>query len=298
MLRMLSNKMKKRLMRSGSKNFLDRYTIVEELGTGATSTVYKVIDKHSYNYYTCKKITDRRHSAHREISVLRKLPKDSCFPQIKGTIEENNSISILTNYIHGIELFVWFDDILNSNKQLLNEDTGRMIFKQMVTMTKKLHNKGFVHLDIKLENFLISEDSSRTVSMIDFGSCHPYPKGPRFVSKIVGTRGYTPCEIYDGVYHSTTDIWSLGVCLWLLIAKCPAFDHRSFSLSKTSPANSDEFRFPTKIHYDYKQKYSISDDAFDLVCQMLTVKPQDRIDIDSILQHPWMISSKENSLLI
>ena len=295
MFQRVSNKMKKHFSLSRVKTFLDRYTVIRVLGSGATSIVYKVMDNSSYECYTCKQINNRNHSARREICILRKLPKDCCFPQIKETIEENNQISILTNYIHGRELFRWFDDTLDSKEKFLDEDIIRKIFEQMVIITKKLHDKEFVHLDIKLENFIISKDPNITLSMIDFGSCHSYPKGEQFISTLVGTKGYSPYEVYRGKYHSTTDVWSLGVCLWLLLARCPAFDHCDFSFSNISTITRDDFLFPTRIHH--KNKHKLSDNAFNLICKMLITNPEDRISIVDVLKHPWMTYGKEENNL-
>lgn len=285
MLRMVSRQIKRKRVRTSSTMFQDKYTIVEKLGTGATSTVYKVVDN-KYNYFTCKKINlDSKNAALREIKILNKLPRKDYFSNFMEMIKEKDKINIIMTYVPGKDLFEWFEDTLNINRMLVTESVAKELFRNMIKIVKKLHKYGFVHLDLKLENFIIRNNSTTDLTLVDYASCHPFYINERTLSKIVGTRGYAPFEIYKGLYCSKSDVWSLGICLWLLLTQASAFDHAKLSFSNMHILTAKDFAFPTKKHLKYKNY--MSDEAFDLVSRMLVVQPENRITIEEILNDPW-----------
>ena len=287
MFRLLSSGIHKKGVRQKSRMLLDKYTIIKELGNGATSTVYKVMDNDTSVYFTCKTIVENKYNtAMREINILNKLPNDECFAKFKESIKgEKDSINIITKYIAGKDLFDWFYDISCVDKSVIDENCAKQIFKNMVIVTEKLHKQKIVHLDIKLENFIISDEVKKSICMIDYASCHPHSDKKMQLSKMVGTRGYAPYEIYKGYYTSKSDVWSLGVCLWLLLTKTTAFDHNKLSYSNCKDITSKDFTFPLHTHNGFR--HQMSDEVFDLLKKMLVINPNKRISLSDILKHPW-----------
>lgn len=263
----------------------NEYKIIKELGRGGSSVVYKMDNIKTKISYTCKKVAIRKKSdAIREIKILRKLKTKEGFPQIYNVINEDNNISILTRYINGEELFYWTVDRLNQTNNNIHENEMKDIFKKMVINTMNLHKTGFVHLDIKLENFLISNTKDGyNITLIDFGSGHPYNKSLTKLSEIVGTRGYSPIEIYNGYYHETSDIWSLGVCLWIFTTGTPPFYDRKICNIKT---DKDIFNFPTLEHMS--RSSDMSAQLFELFCLIFKTNPTERLNIDNILKSQWL----------
>ena len=97
----------------------------------------------------------------------------------------------------------------------LQEDEGRLLFKQAVEGVKYIHDSGFCHRDLKVTNMLISPSKMR-VKIIDFGFAVP---ASRPLKMYCGTRSYMPPEIiqkktYEG---KPCDVWSLGVVLYKLL---------------------------------------------------------------------------------
>jgi serine/threonine protein kinase len=266
---------------------LKRYSIIEKLGMGTTSSVYKVLEINSSKEFSCKHIKRRKSTAMREINVLRKLPNDSRFPQYKETIEEEDAINIVMSHSEGIELFEWFVDIFDLGEKL-SEECVKNIFIQMVNIIRILHDCNLCHLDIKLENFIISTDSKNTISIIDFGATHSLFKNKTILSKMVGTVGYSPYETYNGSYYPTSDSWSLGVCLWTLLTNTKPFPDVS---RKGRDVIESDFYFPTLTHI--KMKHLMTPQAFDLINKLLIITPEERLCPDGILKHKWL-SSREN----
>ena len=285
MLRLITRgfQKKKKMCKSAPK-LLDKYTIIKELGTGGTSVVYKVMDNNTYNYYTCKCLTEKLDvKGRREVIVLKKIPKSPYFPQLIETISGDNAqYNIITEYIPGSDLFDWFISAVKG-KKILDENIVKKIFKNMVIITCKLHSLGFVHLDIKLENFILRPSSDYHLTLIDFASVHA-ARTHGSVSCVVGTRGYSPYEIFRGDYSPSSDVWNLGVCLWILLTATSAFNHRGLEYGQIAVTKSS-FKFPTKKHNQCK--HLMSEDAFDLLEKMLIIDPKKRIPVDEILNHRW-----------
>ena len=274
-----------------NNEFLKKYSILKKLGTGTTSSVFKVLAVDSRKVFTCKQIKHRKYTAIREINVLRKLPNDPRFPQYKESIENDDIINIVMSHKDGKELFEWFIDILESDIGNISEQCVKNIFIQMVKSVKDLHDAKLCHLDIKLENFIVSTDSKNTISIIDFGAAHSFFRSKTALSKIVGTMGYAPYETYKGEYCHTSDSWSLGVCLWTLLTKTKPFTH----IRSIEPVSEDDFDFPTLGHL--KMKHMMTPAAFDLINKLLINDPMERLCVNDILEHKWL-SCKEDAVSI
>jgi len=103
--------------------------------------------------------------------------------------------------------------------KLRNE--GKLSVKQSVEMTvgilnglEFLHNRKIIHRDIKPQNILLQGDTPR---LADFGISRAM-QTTSISSKLVGTDAYMSPEAFDGKRSIQTDIWSVGVVLYQLLA--------------------------------------------------------------------------------
>lgn len=76
----------------------------------------------------------------------------------------------------------------------LHEDEIKAIMKQILSGLDYLHSKGYLHRDVKPENFIINEKTLE-VKMIDFGTCREYAKSQPPYTTYVSTRWYRSPEI-------------------------------------------------------------------------------------------------------
>lgn len=95
------------------------------------------------------------------------------------------------------------------------------LFSQVVSAVNATHKAGICHLDIKLENILISQEFSLRLCDYGFASLLNKPQ-----STFLGTPGYMAPEIalekgeYDG---AKADIFSMGVLLYIMAFGSPPF---------------------------------------------------------------------------
>lgn len=157
----------------------------------------------------------------KERNILKLLDKEEGFPRFKDMI--------------------WFDDyellimsLLGPNlRTLLNLKGGKfelktvlMIGIQTIQRIERLHDKGFLHCDIKPENFVIglTELNQNIIHMIDFGFSRSYldidgshiePNASEYIS---GSPYYLSTNAHAGVSPSRRDdLVSLGYMLLEMI---------------------------------------------------------------------------------
>lgn len=156
-------------------------------------------------------------------------------------------------------------------------------FRQVVTGVSYLHEMGYAHRDLSLENVLIGADG--LCKLCDFGLAVSVTRRD---NKRLGKSRYMAPEIanperrYSGV---EADVWSLGIMLYVLLTAKFLF---------ARPDESDEgFKLYCRDGLRaLVKKYRLTDEippmAMDLLEQMLHLNPNQRPSVDDILAHPFL----------
>ena len=145
----------------------------------------------------------------------------------------------------------------------------------------ELHSRGFVHLDIKLENFILTD--KKQIKLIDFGTTHKITDYEKKLQTISGTRGYSAPEIYRKSYHNNSDIWALGICIWVLLVRTYCFNHKNLDHKyKFNNFPENKFYFPSKKHIDVMNKYDFNFELRNLFNEIFKIFPLDRCSLKYI----------------
>lgn len=90
-------------------------------------------------------------------------------------------------------------DYFNSRKLKLDIHEVRDLASQILTGVEVIHEKGFIHRDLKLDNILVSFMTDRgkpEIAIADFGFSIPNDKDEITLRERAGTPGYAAPEIY------------------------------------------------------------------------------------------------------
>ena len=199
-------------------------------------------------------------------------------------------LAIVLEYAAGGDLATYIGEHCTSQGGL-TEGQARWLFQQLVVATDFCHRLGIVNRDIKLENVLISgetvgPDARPQLKLADFG----YSKDELCDSvckTACGTPEYVAPEVllaeaYDG---KTADVWSLGVLLYILLTG--GFPFREQSDSKINPMEALQVMFRRICSGKVKFPPSVSEDAKDLLLQMLAPSAAERLTVKQLTEHRW-----------
>ena len=248
------------------------------LGSGAHSIVYATTYKKKR--YVCKKMKiSNKDRALREILILKKLKDNKFFPNYKFHIETKYNLMIFTEYNEAIDVFEFINRLIEKGE--LTEDIIKDVFLKMTKAIKEFHNKGFNHLDVKMENFIILNNKTLDIKLIDFEMSYEYSKNLKYIKRTIGTSGYSPLESYKHLYNYQTDIWSLGICLWILLTNGMPFYHKNLIVNDTIDIQFMLLPTPDEIKH-------IDSEALKLVKSILTTDIKKRIELDDIIANKWL----------
>lgn len=183
------------------------YEFIKILGQGAFGQVIMAKDNRNNNIVAIKlqRFNDNSTIFEKEITNLKKISNDCdnlvCIID-HGTFYKK--FYIVMNYIEGETL----DKYLNKNKDKMED-----IFRQLIYVVKKLHKKGFAHMDIKPDNIIINNEGK--LFLVDLGiSC--------FDNNCVGgSKKFLPPDLsFSNISvkeRQKADVWAIALCLALIL---------------------------------------------------------------------------------
>jgi serine/threonine protein kinase len=163
-------------------------------------------------------------------------------------------------------------------KQLIQQDVESLapittdFIRRAAEGLDYLHSKGWVHRDVKPDNFLLSPQGE--VKLIDFALAVRRKTGLAKLfagrSKIQGTRSYmSPEQIRGQPLDERADIYSFGCLVYELLGGKPPFTGTS-----TSDLLNKHLRAP--VPPPQAANRNVSDSFANLLRSMLAKKPEDR----------------------
>uniref|UniRef100_A0A7N0ULE0 non-specific serine/threonine protein kinase n=1 Tax=Kalanchoe fedtschenkoi TaxID=63787 RepID=A0A7N0ULE0_KALFE len=162
----------------------------------------------------------------REISTL-KLLKHPNVVRLYEVIASKSKIYMVLEYVNGGELF----DIIASRGRL-SEARGRRLFQQLIDAVSYCHDRGVYHRDLKLENVLIDKKGNLKISDFGLSALPQHFREDGLLHTTCGSPNYVAPEIiYNRGYSgATSDIWSCGVILYVILTGDLPFDDRNVAV--------------------------------------------------------------------
>ncbi|KAF7837636.1 CBL-interacting serine/threonine-protein kinase 1-like isoform X1 [Senna tora] len=208
----------------------------------------------------------------REISTL-KILKHPNVVRLYEVLASKTKIYMVLEYVNGGELF---DRIASKGK--LAEAEGRKLFQQLIDGVSYCHNKGVFHRDLKLENVLVDAEGNIKISDFGLSALPQHFRADGLLHTTCGSPNYVAPEIlsnkgYDG---ATSDTWSCGVILFVILTGNLPFDDRNLAVLYQRILKGD-VRIPKWL----------SPGAQNMIKRILDPNPSTRITMTGIKEDEW-----------
>lgn len=253
--------------------FAECYVKDERLRAGSYGTVYTCHHKDDGSYQYAVKILDRKKlkkkdddAVFREVDVLRKCASiENVVRMIDFFVEPD--------FLYLVQVFAAGGDVFDrlAGRQTYTEADARELSYILIKTIADLHDLNIVHRDLKPENLLLkTKFDDSTILVADFGFARQLDSPDQKLQTRCGTPAYVSPEILVGTpYGRTTDLWSIGCIIYMLISGYPPFqgDNHRVLFRKIRAA---DFCF----HDSFWKKVTV--EAKQVISNLLTVNPDKR----------------------
>mmetsp|Transcript_1618 Transcript_1618/g.2723 ORF Transcript_1618/g.2723 Transcript_1618/m.2723 type:complete len:453 (+) Transcript_1618:357-1715(+) len=273
-------------IKSSSNQSIDQYyEFGDTIGEGGFAVVKLGIDKETMKKYAIKVVTkqlDDEHNIeflHRELHIMKTVQS----PYVIRTYDIFDSprkLYFVLEYMSGGTLH----EIYQKQKPF-NVKQVRSVLFDILSGVDYLHSKQIVHRDLKLKNVLASStEMPYGLKLADFGLSNFV--GTRTLSRVilksqVGSPHYVAPEVLrDDVYGPAVDLWSVGVMMHILLSGKYPFAGRTIQ---------ETLELVAKAEFKIREEWFpvLTDNARDLMKQLLHEDPKKRITAPKALEHPF-----------
>ena len=201
----------------------DRYEIVNKVGAGGMSDVYKAKD-HKLGRFVAIKILKQEFVD--DVNFVTKFRTEA---QSAASLEHPNIVNI---YDVGSEMglhYIVMECVEGITLKTYIEKKGQLSFKEAVSISIQVgrgieaaHNKHIIHRDIKPQNIMISTEGK--VKVTDFGIARAATSNT-INADVMGSVHYTsPEQARNGFVDGRSDIYSLGIVMYEMVTGRVPFD--------------------------------------------------------------------------
>jgi serine/threonine protein kinase len=210
--------------------FAERYEIVEKLGTGGMSVVYKARQKYMDNFVAIKVLHPQLGAD--PVNFERFLQE----AKAAASLKHPNIVQVFDFGTSDGKAFLIMELLEGQTLDLILEDNGRLpvgralnIFTQACDGLFHAHSKGIIHRDLKPGNLaLVQESGKEIVKVVDFGIAKIIPQdGSKAqeltaAGEVFGSPLYMSPEQCQGkTLDARSDIYSLGCVMYETITGMP-----------------------------------------------------------------------------
>ena len=266
------------------------YEIKENLGSGSYGTVVLAVHKSSREQRAIKIINkyklrneEQKRKVVSEVEILRKLDHPHIV-KVYEFYEDEFNLYVVMELCSGGELL---DSIINNG--CLNESDSALYMSQILSAVYYMHSLRIVHRDLKLENMLLENKSSKNIKIADFGTATEFFPG-KSLNHMIGTISYIAPEVFKKNYTEKCDMWSCGVIMYILLTgKLP--------FASKSKKNTIELIIQGKYTVESQEWRKLSELSKTFVKRMLEINPSKRIGAEEALKCEWVQSHQSKPVV-
>lgn len=250
-----------------------------------STSVWRAVDQKSGKSYAVKMINKEQadsqpnYNIKKEVLIHESLSHPHIIKLVEARRDEKHYYLVM-EWGSGGELFEKIEPDVG-----FPIDIAHMYFKQLMLVLKYLGEEGVAHRDIKPENMLV--DASGNLKITDFGLATVFKQHGqrRILHTPCGTAMYMAPEVLaarTGYEGDKADMWSAAVVLFVMVAGCHPWEEPTIRCG-----HYDCF-LKSRCH-SYSPWNKFDPELKDLLLSILKHNPEERLDIDGVLAHPWML---------
>uniref|UniRef100_A0A671KW73 MAP kinase-activated protein kinase 5 n=1 Tax=Sinocyclocheilus anshuiensis TaxID=1608454 RepID=A0A671KW73_9TELE len=290
-------------------SILEEYNInwTQKLGAGISGPVRVCVKKSTQERFALKILIDRPKArnevrlhmmcaSHPNIVKIMEVYANSV--QFPHESSPRARLLIVMEMMEGGELFHRI-----SQHKHFTEKMASQVTKQISLALQHCHSLNIAHRDLKPENLLFKDNSlDAPVKLCDFGFAKidqgdlmtpqftPYYVAPQVLEAQRRHQkeksGIIPTSPTPYTYNKSCDLWSLGVIVYVMLCGYPPFYSKHHS--RTIPKDMRKKIMTGIFDFPEEEWSQISEMAKDIVRKLLKVKPEERLNIEGVLAHPWL----------
>jgi len=253
------------------------------------------------------------------------MPETAHVVKVFECYEDSQYFYTLLESCKGGDLFDFFRMLMSDDMDAATlEKEVRVVVREILVSLHTLHQQGLVHKDVKLENLVFKDkgcveprksgrspksaqspkpgksagsppQSPKLLKLIDFDFTEEWePNSPRSKA-VVGTDGYIAPEAYLGDVCPKSDIFSVGVVMYVLVAGRFPYDDAIFDDGPNenyvgSPKMKEIYEKLMNYKVRFGRAWDQLPEAREMCRRMLEFQMDARPDAYEALNHPWMLA--------
>jgi len=277
------------------ESYTSRFIKTKDIARGLRGVIRSVQCKSSEKFY-CSKTVRRnqkgksiQNEIETEIAALEKLR------EIETVVNLNYVYRTRTEYTLILDLHKQdLHHIIERNEVLKESDVQKM-FKTLIQTVNQMHQLGVIHLDLKPQNILLSDDQK--IRICDFGLS-------KIINEQVGSSRETSneCQLGGTIEYAApeqiqyepvsdkTDIWSLGVIAFVLLSGQSPFKFNADHETQNAIIECD-FEFDDPVWSDRSEKCKT------FIRRCLRRQPANRPNASELLTDDWLVENIEHIIV-
>jgi len=213
---------------------LENFRILRTLGGGGFSIVYLAEELESGRQFVIKEYMPSRLATRADDDSVMPVDDNSVLAFQKGrmmffqeastlaTLQHNNVVNVRSFFRanNTVYMALYYDEgvdlqnYISKRNDRLSEKFLLTVFPPLIEALKMIHERGYLHLDIKPGNIQIRHGGNPL--LLDFGAIHQRQLSRHDQVGHVTSHGYSPVEQYNrnGYMGPWTDIYALGATFY------------------------------------------------------------------------------------
>ena len=254
------------------ENYFKNTKIISTIGSGKFGEVFEVFNNKTNTHLALKKVKIDDYQTLSELNYMKSL-KDKNIINCYEIIYDTKHVYFLMD-LYKYDLLTYYE---NNVLKFKSEIFIKKIIRNLLEPLIFLYKRRLVHLDIKLENYLVKDNLELVLS--DLSTLRPIDKCNYSNSKLYyldrtcGTVQYASPEIFVSRYSEKSDIFSVGLIVFMFFTGrfLPDCKNKKFKYSK-----------------DILFSYDLSDDIKNFIWKCREIHIKNRFSYNEIKKNKWL----------